>query len=179
MRQTLFLAAAMIAGLGIQAARGQDAAEETLPGAVEAEADAAGARDGAAMPGRTLPPRLAPFDGDGDGVLDAAERDALQAARFAEADADGNGALTADELAAWFEAQAAQRRSDRAERLVARLDTDGDGSVDAEELAAAPVLADGDREVGDRMAARFGDRGRGDHGPRGHWFGDHGPRGRH
>ena len=118
-------------------------------------------------------------DLNGDGLIDAAELEALAATRFAEIDADGDGLVSAAELTAHGEARAAEARAERAERMVARRDSDGDGQLSAEEMAPegdrlARMIerldSDGDGAVSEaelaEMRARwverrhpFGDRG--------------------
>ena len=54
----------------------------------------------------------------------------MQGARFASLDTDGDGAVSLDELTA----QAAERASARAARMLEHLDENGDGLLQADEM---------------------------------------------
>lgn len=90
-------------------------------------------------------------DTNGDGKIDAAERDAMRERQFARLDANGDGVISADEVKRAEEQ--AQRRiavlTGAAETRFARLDTDGDGKVSHDEFmkantGAIVLLADTD-----------------------------------
>ena len=96
--------------------------------------------------------RMMQFDVDGDGMLDADERDAMAQAmrdRMIERfDADGDGVVSIEE-------QMAARRefmlnSRRGERLRGEFDADGDGELNEQEQAA--MDAELDRRDAERMA---------------------------
>ena len=77
-------------------------------------------------------------DADKDGKLTREEITAHRAARFAAADADKDGKLSAEELAAAHVARAAERASERAPEMVARMlnraDADKDGALSAVDM---------------------------------------------
>lgn len=127
------------------------------------------------------------MDADGDGLVTAAELEALREARWAALDADGDGSVTREE----FAAHAAARADDRAGRMFDRLDADGDGVLGRDALAAGfgrgpdaermigRFDTDGDGAISEaefdearadmrgRFGGRFGGEGRGGHGERG------------
>lgn len=74
------------------------------------------------------------LDANRDGAIDAAEREAARAGRFAEMDADADGKVSRAEM----EAHAAKRAAEIAGRRFARLDVSGDGVIDRAEMEAAP-----------------------------------------
>ncbi|MEX2521043.1 MAG: calcium-binding protein [Paracoccaceae bacterium] len=77
------------------------------------------------------------MDANGDGAIDADERAAAQAARFAASDADGDGKVTEAEMKEAAQRHAAERAEKMASRRFARLDVNGDGGVDQSEMAEA------------------------------------------
>lgn len=82
------------------------------------------------------PPQLERFDADGDGALSLDELTAAVLDRHASLDTNGDGAVDATER----EAHAGPRREQAQERIdehFDRIDADGDGSISREELAAA------------------------------------------
>lgn len=93
-----------------------------------------------------LPPSLAAFDVNHDGVLDATERaavkaaaDAKRAAFIAKYDTNGDGVLSADELAAARVAIQADHEAAEVTAKTARfatLDTDSSGGLTLAELTA-------------------------------------------
>lgn len=94
-------------------------------------------------PRHPLPPALAEFDINKDGVLSATEREALKKAMedrhkafIAKYDKNGDGVLDATERAA---ARADLEAAEKAERtkLFAGIDTNGNGSLSLDEFKAA------------------------------------------
>jgi Ca2+-binding EF-hand superfamily protein len=65
------------------------------------------------------------LDTNGDGVIDEAEMDARQTARFNEKDANGDGMISKEEFNA------------RAQSRFSRVDEDGNGEITKEEFTAA------------------------------------------
>jgi len=125
------------------------------------------AADAEAKPNRDRPD-FATLDANGDGQITAEELQAQGAARFAAADTDGNGSLSLEELTA----AAAERRENRAGRMLERLDTNEDGELSQEELAAARggdraermierADADGNGSISQEEFEEAKDRGRG------------------
>ncbi|WP_273689352.1 EF-hand domain-containing protein [Ketogulonicigenium vulgare] len=96
----------------------------------------------AAPRGFSLPP-FEVLDVNGDGQIDAADFDAMEAQRaaerFAAIDTNGDGAISPEELATAPESLRQARALARANALIARLDSNGDGVLSAEEIAAAPM----------------------------------------
>ena len=81
------------------------------------------------------------LDADGDGTITAAELSAAHLARFDATDADGNGEITEAEILARLKEMRPDGRSNRMERMAARmirhLDDDDSGAVSSAEFAAA------------------------------------------
>ena len=104
---------------------------------------AATAGPGAFGAKRGLPPQLAEFDMNKDGVLDKTEREALKAAMeakhkafIAKYDKNGDGVLDKDELAAAKADREAALKAQRTKRF-AEIDADGNGSITLAELTTA------------------------------------------
>lgn len=84
-------------------------------------------------------------DANQDGAIDRAEFDTMRSAHFARFDGDGNGIVTAAEIETFVAARhagkadvpqdevAAGKHKDRGARMLKRLDTDGDGNITAAE----------------------------------------------
>ena len=87
------------------------------------------------MDGQDMRPSFAELDADSDGNVTIAEMKAFGAKRFGEQDADGNGVLTAEELSAAMVARAAERATNRVERMIEWRDTNGDGGLSQDELS--------------------------------------------
>lgn len=83
-------------------------------------------------------PRFEAMDTDGDGRITLEEIQAKRAERVGAIDADGDGKLSAAELAQPRIAEATERATRAAERMVERQDVDGDGLLSAAELAVRP-----------------------------------------
>ncbi len=90
-----------------------------------------------------LPPKLAKYDTNNDGVLSAAEKAAMQAdlaaqkkAFLAKYDTNGDGVLSADELAKAHADREAQEVIDRTAQFV-KIDADGNGKVTLAELTTS------------------------------------------
>ena len=125
--------------------------------------------------------RFARMDANGDGRLDATDREARKAERFVRADTDGDGALSQAEIEAAKEARKSARaerrgargdgermerrggkRGQRGMAMMQRADTDGDGAISQAEFQAAALArfdradADGNGTVTaeERKAAR-------------------------
>ena len=101
---------------------------------------AATAGPGAFGAKRGLPPQLAEFDTNKDGVLDKTEREALKAAMeakhkafIAKYDKNGDGVLDKTELAAAKADREAAMKAQRTKRF-AEIDGDGSGSISLAEL---------------------------------------------
>ncbi len=137
--------------LGSTSAYELPAAEETQGAELKAEArdlqparrNGEGGRGGGDRMAR-VEERLARFDADGDGILNAEERDAMMEAMRARMtgrfDADGDGVVSIEE-------QFAARRkflmdSRRGDRLRDQFDADGDGELNAQEQAAMEAELD-------------------------------------
>ncbi|MFA9201526.1 MAG: EF-hand domain-containing protein [Cypionkella sp.] len=117
--------------------------------------------------------RFAKMDANGDGVLNAADREARRAAMFDRLDADRNGSISRAEFAA-MQAARGERREARAERrggahaghrmgghggkamgrmaMARAADTNGDNAISRAEFTAA-ALARFDRVDTDRNGA--------------------------
>lgn len=110
----------------------------TLAAAAIVAATAAVAQSDAARPERAGPPAtraavtqfaetaFARMDGNGDGVLNQADREARQKAVFDRIDADKNGSITFAE----FNAQREDRQEARAERRASRGEGRGEGRAE-------------------------------------------------
>ena len=90
-------------------------------------------------------PSFSDLDVDGDGVITAADIDALREARFAALDGDGDGEVTREEFAAASRIDA----GNRADQLFDRLDADGDG------VLSRDVLEQRERGPNSRIIERF------------------------
>lgn len=111
---------------------------------------------------------LQKLDTNGDGEITKAEVDAHKAARFAKADANGDGSLTLAELDAFREAERAERRAARKQRMFARADANSDGVISIEEFESKHRMferidVDGDGVLSveelENMPERHGKRG--------------------
>ena len=88
-----------------------------------------------AAPDRESAPRgIMRYDTNKDGVVDRAEWDAGQAARFAQLDADKDGRLSKDEM--FPGRRADDRQLERQDRRFQRMDRDRDGVVSKAEFMA-------------------------------------------
>lgn len=85
----------------------------------------------AAQPGAIGGQVFERVDGNGDGVVQLAEAEAVALARFEQADADRDGVVRRDEAELWARAERVRRLEERFERL----DIDRDGVVGAREMA--------------------------------------------
>lgn len=97
------------------------------------------------------------MDANGDGVIDASDREAhmaeraekraeRHAERFAKADTNGDGELSPEEMKAAHEARhakMAERRDEHGEAMFAKLDTDKSGGLSPDELAAGHMAHKG------------------------------------
>ncbi|MEP2704667.1 MAG: calcium-binding protein [Roseibium sp.] len=102
------------------------------------------------------------FDTDGDGIITAAEIEAVRAADFTAHDTDSNGDISLEEFKAAF----LTRSNDKMVRAFQFLDTNGDGTVTQEEVdtAANRMFNRLDRDgngVVEKVRGQGGKRGQG------------------
>lgn len=95
-------------------------------------------------------PDFSMLDQNADGVITAADFDAMRAARWEAMDADSDGLLSQEEMIAHAEGKRAERMQRGIERMFDRADANEDGLLSIEELQDMG---------GRRRAARLDDNG--------------------
>jgi len=149
MKKTYWIAAVLVAGLGVGVV-GMASAHQGGPGRISFET----------------------LDTNGDGKLTQAELEAQKAARFTATDTNGDGMLSADEMLAQGKARIGDRMAKRMEhrigKMIERRDANGDGMLSISEMEAMPkggqlfkrLDANGDGAISaEEYAARKGGHG--------------------